>query len=174
VDDGRLAAAYRAHGQALLTLGRPADAMACFTAALAVFERGGRERDIGVTLIGLGEALIAGGHEAEAVTWLRQARQILFAQADFYHQARAQAALGMALAHQPRLARSHLEHALAVRRRLGRLPEQATILRGLGDLAARDGEPARARQLYQQALAMLPGTHPASRQVRKSLAALAG
>jgi predicted negative regulator of RcsB-dependent stress response len=57
-------------------------------------------------------------------------------------------------------------------RRLGCLPEQATILQALGDLAARDGEPVQARRHYQQALAMLPGTHPASQQVRGSLEAL--
>jgi len=171
-DDGQLAATHRVYGQALLALHRPADATTCLTAALTAFERSGRERDTGLTLIGLGEALIAGGHETEAATRLRQARQILSAQPDFYHQARAQAALGMALAHQPRLAQAHLEHALAVMRRLGCLPEQATILQALGDLAARNGEPAQACRHYQQVLDMVPGTHPASQQVRRSLDAL--
>ena len=171
-DDGQLAATHRAYGQALLALHRPADATACFTAALAGFERGGRERDIGVTLISLGEALTACGRETEAVTRLHQARQLLSAEPDFYQQARAQAALGMALAHHPRLATAHLQHALRVMRRLGCLPEQATIVQALGDLAARDGQPARARRHYQQALAMLPGTHPASQQIHESLAAL--
>ena len=103
-DDGQLAATHRAYGQALMALRRPADAATCFTAALAAFERSGRERDIGVTLIGLGEALIAGGRETEAATRLRQARQILSAGKDLYYQARAQAALGTALPHHPQLA----------------------------------------------------------------------
>ena len=171
-DDGQLAATHRAYGQALMALHRPADAATCFTAALADFERGGQERDIGVTLIGLAEALIAGGHETDAAARLRQARPILSAQPDLYHQARAQCALGMALAQHPQLATAHLQQALRVMRRLGCLPEQATILQALGDLAARDGQPAHARRHYQQVLAMLPGTHPASQQVRESLQAL--
>lgn len=69
-------------------------ATTCFTAALAAFERGGRERDIGVTLTGLGEAVIAGGRETEAATRLRQACQLLSAEKDRYDQARARAALG--------------------------------------------------------------------------------
>jgi len=171
-DDGQLAATHRAYGQALMALRRPADATTCFTAALAAFERSGRERDIGVTLIGLGEALIAGGRETEAATRLRQARQLLSTDKDPYYQARARAALGTALPLCPQLARTHLQHALAVMRRLGCLPEQATILQALGDLAAHDGEPVRARRHYQQVLAMLPGTHLASQQVRGSLEAL--
>ena len=171
-DDGQLAATHRAYGQALLALHRPADASACLTAALADFERGSREPDVGITLISLGEALTACGRETEAVTRLHQARQLLSAEPDFYQQARAQAALGMALAHNPRLATAHLQHALTIMRRLGCLPEQATIVHALGDLAARDGQPARARRHYQQALAMLPGTHPASQQIHESLTVL--
>ena len=136
-DDGQLAATHRAYGQALLALHRPADATTCFTAALADFERGGRERDIGVTLIGLGEALIACGRETEAATRLRQARQLLSAEPDLYHQARAQAALGMALRSSARSSPRPISSTLSrVMRRLGCLPEQATILQALGDLAA--------------------------------------
>ncbi len=106
-----------------MALCRPADAATCFTAALAAFERSGRERDIGVTLIGLGEALIAGGRETEAATRLRQARQLLSAGKDpYYYQARARAALGTALPLCPQLARTHLQHALAVISTLGSGP----------------------------------------------------
>ena len=114
-DDAQLAATHCAYGQTLMVLGHPADAATCITAALADFERGGPERDIGVTLIGLAEALIAGGHETDAAARLQQARRILAAHPDFYHQARAQFATGMALTQHPRLATAHLQHALRVR-----------------------------------------------------------
>ena len=57
-------------------------------------------------------------------------------------------------------------------RRLGVLPGQASILQILGDLAPQEGQPARARHHYTEALAMLPATYPASQQVGDSLAAL--
>ena len=173
-DFGQLAATHRAYGRALMALHRPADATTCFTAALALYEHGGREHEVALPLIELGEALTACGREPEALPRLRQARQLLSAEPDAFHQARAQAALGMASAHHPQLATAYLQRAQSTMRDLGCPPEQAAIAQALGDLAARNGQAAQARCHYQEAVAILPGTNPVGQQIRGMLEALDG
>jgi len=169
----QLAATLREHGHASMAVNHPVEAITSFTQALETVQRAGREHDTALILISLGEALAATGQEVRAVARLRQARTILSTGPDFYQQARAQAALGAALARYPQVATAHLEHALKIMRRLGALPEQAAILGTLGDVARDHGQPGEAIRRYRQALAILPGTHPAAGRLRSQIATLA-
>jgi tetratricopeptide (TPR) repeat protein len=170
--DDQLADALRELGHATAAMGYPAAAIRHLSQALDLYQRGTVEQGIVCTLIGLGEALTATGHQAAAVARLRQARKLLATQPDLYLEARARAAAGIALARYPDAAATHLTQALKAMRKLHRLPEQATILAALGDLAAQTGRLTVARRRYRQALAMLPGTHPATARVRSQLSAL--
>ena len=170
-DDGQLAAALLDLGQAQAAAGSHAAAVQSLRHALDLYQRGGHEHGALLALIGLGETLTGSGRPTEALTRLRQAGKLLAAQPDLYLEARARTALGTALRN-PDTAAANLARALTIMRKLHRLPEQAALLHTLGDLATRTGQPDLARRHYQQALDLLPVTHPATRQIRVRLCTL--
>jgi tetratricopeptide (TPR) repeat protein len=129
-------------------------------------------REAALALVDLGNALTAAGHADEAITALREAARLLEGEPDPYNQARAQAALGRALASRPARAEPLLLNALTVMTGLGVIPARAEILETLALIATQTGDHEAARSRYQQALAILPPGHPRVPAIRNALAEL--
>ncbi|MDT0445840.1 tetratricopeptide repeat protein [Streptomyces johnsoniae] len=144
-------------GSSLKGAGRRAEAERCFTEALTLREEIGYRRGAALSRVRLGELALEAGDFARAVTFLRRACADLDAENDTYDGTRAGALLGFALVQQgderEGLGRLHTarEHFAAT----GSGFWHGRVLDMLGQLAARRGDAAGAREFFEHALPLL-------------------
>ncbi|MFJ9553286.1 tetratricopeptide repeat protein [Nocardiopsis sp. NPDC101807] len=173
-DPKRIALTRQQRGALCLRTGRIPEAIAHLRETLVMDERTGDGHNMAVTLFMLGQAHLADGGPERALPLLHRALPLLAE--DPYNGARARIVLGSALTAlaEPDRARRELREALAVMREHGSASGQAEALEALGGLAENRGDAAEARDLYEQALRLLPPHDPAGIRVGQRLAGLEG
>lgn len=152
------ASALKSEALLLARSGRPESAVDVFHQTLAILDELDARHGQGLTLINLGEVLIALGRFGEAIDELESARTLLSApdRRDVYNATRAAIVLGQAQlgAGNHAVARDLLHAALDTMTELDAPAEQAKAHRALAELAARTGDTA-AEQRHEQAAARL-------------------
>ncbi|WP_236572983.1 ATP-binding protein [Streptomyces sp. GS7] len=176
-DGDRRAQAQALHGlgQSHLLAGRWESAASHLTRALALREEIGQHRGAALTRLSLGDLALAEGRPAAAIDPLTRAREELLALRDPYDAARALALLGRAHA---RASGDHdraaelLDQALGEFTTTGSVHWQARVWEFLGQTAEERGDASRARDCYQQSLALYePVSERDARRLRARLPA---
>lgn len=155
-------------GQSHRLAGRLDRAAALFRQALAIRESLGYVRGAALSRLCLGDIALAAGEPRDAIALLTRARTDLLAVPDPYDAARALAFLGRAHAADGvrdfAAAERQLRRALDEFADTGSVHWQARALEMLGQTAADRGDPAEARDRYEQSLARYAPVSPADVQ----------
>ena len=155
-DEDRKGIALHNRAMALVSLGRPDEAVACYEEALEIVRASGDALAQAQTLNNMGDLLVQEGRYGEAIDVLRRAIELRERLGDDTGVA---SCLGnIAAAHQRRgeftEARSTYQRILTTFRRLEDRTKEATTLRNLGTVAQELGQLDEAERLYRQAIAL--------------------
>ncbi len=154
-DDYCRAQSLRATGHVLYVTGKYNQALARYQTALTLFERLGREVDVGRTLSGSLHALIYLGRYEQAFAWAQKAREIFQKQGDRLRLGRLDSNIGNILYRQDRLeeALKSYEGAHDVLRRGGEPSDVAAVLSNMAVCRISLNQFERALHTYREARA---------------------
>jgi tetratricopeptide (TPR) repeat protein len=155
-DEERISVALHNRAMALVSLGRPAEAVSCYEEALEIVRTSGDALAQAQTLNNMGDLLVKEGRYAEAIDVLRRAIELRERLGDDTGVASCLGNIAGAYQRRGELteARSTYERILITFRRLGDRAQEATTLRNLGLVNQELGEFDEAESLYRQAIAL--------------------
>ncbi|HEV2424527.1 MAG TPA: winged helix-turn-helix domain-containing protein [Terriglobia bacterium] len=152
-----LVRALRAQGEALLNLGKLAEAQKAFDGMQQAARSVGDDDSTAYALFGLGKLRLQQEDFSGAESSLEEAGRIWQKNGDRTYAALSSMALGIISEAEGNLpeAQKACEHAVAVSHELGDKPTSARMLLFLGDVLAVEGNLPQAHQKYDQAAAMM-------------------